>query len=53
MNYTQRKQRKKHAEQCLGKDPVTLEMLIIKGPEESIQHDIVASKLPDNSIRMK
>lgn len=54
MDFTQSKQRKKYAEQCLGKDSPILETLVIKGPEENIQHDIVASKLTANdSIRMK
>ncbi|TGZ53112.1 uncharacterized protein [Temnothorax longispinosus] len=52
VDYTQNKQRKKYAERCFGNDPPTLEMLVIKGPEESIKHDTVASKLPDDSIRM-
>ncbi|KYQ49941.1 hypothetical protein ALC60_10962 [Trachymyrmex zeteki] len=51
-DYTQSKQRKKYAEQCFGKDPPILEKLVIKGPEESIKHDSVASKLPTNNIRM-
>lgn len=53
MDYTQSKQRKKYAERCFGKDPPTLEVLAIKGPEEFIQHDIVASELPTDSLRMK
>lgn len=52
-DYTQSKQRKKYAEQCFGKDPPILEKLVIKGPEESIKHDSIASKLPTNNIRMK
>jgi len=54
VDYTQSKQRKKYAEQCFGKDPPTLEVLVIKGPKESIHHEIVASQLPDDSsIYMK
>lgn len=53
MDYTQSKQRQKYAQRCFGKDPPTLEVLAIKGPEESIQHDIVASELPTDSLRMK
>ncbi|XP_012529037.1 uncharacterized protein LOC105832531 [Monomorium pharaonis] len=53
VDYTQSNQRKKYAERCFGKDPPTLEVLVIKGPKESIQHDSVASKLPsENSILM-
>ncbi|XP_018351864.1 PREDICTED: uncharacterized protein LOC108754213 [Trachymyrmex septentrionalis] len=52
VDYTQSKQRKKYAEQCFGKDPPILEKLIIKGSEESIKHDSVASKLPNNTIRI-
>jgi len=53
VDYTQSKQRKKYAEQCFGKDPPTLEVLVIKGPEESIKHESIASKLSADSIRMK
>ncbi|KYM81789.1 PREDICTED: uncharacterized protein LOC105624928 [Atta cephalotes] len=52
VDYTQSKHRKKYAEQCFGKDPPILEKLIIKGSEESIKHDSIASKLPNNTIRM-
>lgn len=52
VDYTQRKQRKKYAEQCFSKDPPILEKLVITGPEESIKHDAVASKLPADSLRI-
>lgn len=53
VDYTQSKQRKKYIEQRFGEDPPSLEVLVIKGPEESIQHDSVASKLPHDSLHMK
>ncbi|XP_011647278.1 uncharacterized protein LOC105433592 [Pogonomyrmex barbatus] len=52
IDYKQNKQRRKYAEQCFGKDPPTIDLLVVKGPEESIQHNIVASKLPNETIHM-
>ncbi|CAL1679732.1 unnamed protein product [Lasius platythorax] len=52
IDYTQNKQRKSYAEKCFRKDPPTLELLVVNGPEESIQHEAVASLLPDDSIHM-
>ncbi|GAB1863852.1 hypothetical protein CAJAP_04931 [Camponotus japonicus] len=52
IDYTQNKQRKNYAEKCFSKDPPTLELLVINGPEESIKHEAVASILPDDNIHM-
>ncbi|KYN28287.1 hypothetical protein ALC57_02348 [Trachymyrmex cornetzi] len=52
VDYTQSEQRKKYAEQCFGKDPPILEKFVIEGSREPIKHAGVASKLPNNTIRM-
>ncbi|EZA59881.1 uncharacterized protein LOC105274919 isoform X2 [Ooceraea biroi] len=52
IDYTQSKQRKNYIEHCFGKDPPTFELLVIKAPNESIEHKELASKLPTDSIRM-
>lgn len=53
IDYTQNKQRKSYAEKCFSKDPPTLELLVINGPEESIKHEAVASTLSNDNICMK
>ncbi|KAL6423858.1 hypothetical protein ACFW04_010355 [Cataglyphis niger] len=50
IDYTQNKQRKSYAEKCFSKDPPTLELLVVNGPEESIKHEAVASILPNDNI---
>ncbi|XP_011882394.1 PREDICTED: uncharacterized protein LOC105570063 [Vollenhovia emeryi] len=52
VDYTQSKQRRSYGEQCLGENPPTLDVLVIKAPEQSVYHDSVASKLSTDSIRM-
>ncbi|XP_029669115.1 uncharacterized protein LOC115238987 isoform X2 [Formica exsecta] len=52
IDYTQNKQRKSYAEKCFSKDPPTLELLVVNGPEESIKHEAVASILPNDNIQI-
>ncbi|KAL0123869.1 hypothetical protein PUN28_006008 [Cardiocondyla obscurior] len=52
VDYTQSKQRRKYGEQCFGENPPTLEVLVIKGPEQLIQHESLISKLPDDPLPM-
>lgn len=53
IDYTQEKQRNEYAKQCLGENPPTLELLVVKGPKESVAHDDLASMLPNDTINIK
>ncbi|XP_011150712.1 uncharacterized protein LOC105189964 [Harpegnathos saltator] len=52
INYTQTTQRTNYAKQCFGEDPPTLESLVIRGPQESIQHRDLALVSPFDTIHM-
>ncbi|XP_072766759.1 uncharacterized protein [Anoplolepis gracilipes] len=52
IDYTQSKQRNSYAKKCFSKDPPTLELLVINGPEESTKHEAIASILPNDNIHM-
>ncbi|XP_067216527.1 uncharacterized protein [Linepithema humile] len=52
IDYMQDKQRNKYAKQCLGKDPPTLELLVVKASKQPIVHKDLASLLPNETINL-
>ncbi|XP_043270509.1 uncharacterized protein [Venturia canescens] len=53
IDFRQNKQRREYAEQCFGKEPPTLELLVATGPERPWVDDEINMKMPDENVQIR